>query len=104
MIPFLVLFCCDLLDAVKHKSLAGKPKAECLSRGQWWLILSEGSLSCFNTAHTLRVLATSWFEKGLQLFNSGILRKSTVKMLVLVLIPLKWMRDFQDVVMPIGEF
>jgi len=37
MLPFLVLCVCDLLDAVKHKSLAGKPKADCLIRGRWWL-------------------------------------------------------------------
>lgn len=90
------------MDAVKHKFLAGKPMAEL--RTMVAEVFSEGSLSCFDPAHTLRVLATFWFGKGSQLFNSGILRESTVKMLVLVLIPLKCMRDFQDVIMLIGEF
>lgn len=69
MFPFLALSCYDLLDAVKQRSLAGKPKA-----GQWaddsggW-DLSERRHSCYGAPHTLRVLATFWFEKGLQSLN-----------------------------------
>lgn len=55
------------MDAVKHKFLAGKPMAEL--RTMVAEVFSEGSLSCFDPAHTLRVLATFWFGKGSQLFN-----------------------------------
>lgn len=74
MFPFLALSCCDLLDAAKQRSLAGKPKAGRWADGNGGWDLSERRRSCLGAAHTLRVLATFWFEKGLQPLNYWELR------------------------------